>query len=450
MYSLNDGNSVTVPAGMPISERLAANQTSISSLTGITPGASAVITRDTTRGHTGGDSLKIVPTATGDATGYHEYAAVGGDSGGGFRLGMRPGAKYRFTGWVYVPSATGLNPASPGRGLRLAPSYTVAGSGYHVMSAAPTVTDTWVQLSVVMTVPTNATEAYLRVWNGFAAGSGKAVYFDDLSVKEYFGVQSTVSITPTKDSTNVLSVQSRTAAGATSDPAIYQFLVKPSTDQWLWSMDDAAGTEAASQPAGHPAVFGVGVGWSESGRLDRAITLDGTGRLATNGPVLDTTAAAGFTVAAWVRPTDLTASRTAVSQQGANAAMFTLGYRNDRDIDGDGAHDQAWCFTVTNADSLSAATSSVCTTELVTAENYVSLVGVYDKPAGVIRLYVNGIALLDGVEPPPVPITGGWSATNSLIIGDSNTSQPWIGDLDHVYAAQRVWNDADITNHAQA
>lgn len=447
VYALNDGSTVTVPAGTSGVEHLAANQTSMTSLAGITPGGSAVVTRDTTRGHTGNDSLKTVPTATGDDTGYSEYAAVGGDNGGGFRLGMRAGGRYLVTGWVYVPAATGLNPTS-GRGLRLAPTYHVAGSAYHVMSAAPTLTDTWVKLSVVMTVPVSATDAYLRVWSGFAAGSGKAVYFDDLSVKELTGTTASVSITPVKDSTNVLSVQSRTAGGPTSDPAVYQFLVKPSTDEWLWTMDDGAGTVAGSQPAGHQATFGAGVGWSESGHLDGAVTLDGTGRLDVNGPVIDTTASSGFTVAAWVRLTDLGASRAAVSQQGVNASMFTLGYRNAVDVNSDNESDQAWCFTVTTADAGNAASTRVCTTDYVVLGDYISLVGVYDKPAGLMRLFVQGTPDIGGAVPPPVALPGGWSATNSLVIGDSSASQPWIGDLDHVYAAQRVWNDTDIAIHA--
>ncbi|MEU8230491.1 DNRLRE domain-containing protein [Actinoplanes sp. NPDC048967] len=450
VYSLNDANPVTAAAGVAGAERLAASQSSMSSLSGITPGGSAVVTRDTSRGHTGGDSLKIVPTATGDATGYHEYAAVAGDAGGGFRLGMRAGGRYRVTGWVYVPAATGLNPTSPGRGLRLAPSYIVSGSVSHVMSPAPTVTDTWVQLSVVMSVPTNATEAYLRVWNGFAAGSGKAVYFDDLSVQELTGTTLGVSLTPTKDSTNVLSVQSRTATGATSDPRMYSFLVNTSDGEWRWGMDDSAGTEATSQPAGHSATFGVGVGWAESGRFDGGVTLDGTGRLATDGPVLNTSAAAGFTVAAWVRLTDLSASRAAVSQQGTNASMFTLGYRNDIDLDVDGVPDPAWCFTVTSADTANAGGTSICTTQYVVPDDYISLIGIYDKPAGKLRLYVQGTADFGGAEPDAVDAPAAWSATNALVIGDSTPTQPWVGDLDHVYAAQRVWDAAKIASHAQA
>jgi hypothetical protein len=155
-------------------------------------------------------------------------------------------------------------------------------------------------------------------------------------------------------------------------------------------------------------------------------------------------------VAAWVRLTDLSTSRAAVSQQGANASMFTLGYRNDIDLDVDGVPDPAWCFTVTSTDTANAGGTSICTTQFVAPDDYISLIGVYDKPVGKLRLYVQGTANLDGAEPDPVDAPAAWSATNALVIGDSTPTQPWVGDLDHVYAAQRVWNAAEIADHALA
>ncbi|MCX5214373.1 DNRLRE domain-containing protein [Kitasatospora sp. NBC_00240] len=162
----------------PQAERLTANQHQITTdLTGIAAGQ-ATLARSTARGHdTSTDSLLVVPT------GNDSYAALGPE----YTLGqnMKPGRTYRLTGWIYVPGATGLNPTDAGRGLRLLGFQRTPAAGYTFVSSAKAgFTDGWQQLSVDMAVPADATEAWFRLYNGFAGGSGKEVYFDDLSVKE--------------------------------------------------------------------------------------------------------------------------------------------------------------------------------------------------------------------------------------------------------------------------
>lgn len=64
----------------------------------------AAVTIDTTRFHAGGKSFKVTPPSTAsDDT----FMSLAGDTGG-MRLGFQPGRSYRVSGWVYVPSATGL------------------------------------------------------------------------------------------------------------------------------------------------------------------------------------------------------------------------------------------------------------------------------------------------------------------------------------------------------
>ncbi|MFF7639862.1 hypothetical protein [Streptomyces canus] len=45
-------------------------------------------------------------------------------------------------------------------------------------------TDAWAELTLDFAVPADVTSAFLRLYNGFGANSGKAVYFDHLSVRE--------------------------------------------------------------------------------------------------------------------------------------------------------------------------------------------------------------------------------------------------------------------------
>lgn len=161
-------------------QRLSVNQQKISTDTaGFQPGTSAVA-RNTERGYESTDSLEVRPTAD-TQWGSDTFAEV--DSAYKVTLGMKPGRLYRFTGWVYVPAATGLSPQD-GRGLRLV-GYSKTGSEYRQFtSLRPTAVDAWQYLIVDMAVPADATEAFFRLYNGFGAGSGKKVYYDNLSVRE--------------------------------------------------------------------------------------------------------------------------------------------------------------------------------------------------------------------------------------------------------------------------
>ncbi len=165
---------------MPQSERLTPNQQNVSTDLNGFSATTATLTRDTALGQDGStDSLKVVPTTntSGDA-----FAMVGGDQSA-LRLGMKPGRTYRFSAWAYVPSATGLSPQHA-RGLRLYAGAATPGGTVEATSRKVPYTDAWAELSLDFTVPANATTAFLRLYNGFPANSGKAVYFDHMSVRE--------------------------------------------------------------------------------------------------------------------------------------------------------------------------------------------------------------------------------------------------------------------------
>ncbi|MEU7510957.1 DNRLRE domain-containing protein [Streptomyces sp. NPDC042898] len=165
---------------MPQGQRLTANQQDLSTDTTGFTATTATVTRDTALGQDGStDSLKVVPTtnANGDS-----FAMVGGDQSA-LRLGMKPGKTYRFSAWAYVPSATGLSPQHA-RGLRLYAGFSTPGGIVEPVSRKVPYTDAWAELSLDFTVPADASTAFLRLYNGFPANSGKAVYFDHLSVRE--------------------------------------------------------------------------------------------------------------------------------------------------------------------------------------------------------------------------------------------------------------------------
>ncbi|MER7456515.1 LamG-like jellyroll fold domain-containing protein [Micromonospora sp. NPDC126480] len=168
----------------PMAQRLTPNQQQVSTdLTGFTVPSTSSALRSTARGQgetTPADSLEITPVTT---TSNDTYVAVGGDNGG-LRLGMAPGKTYRMTGWIYVPAATGLVPAYTARGLRIVGFHKVGTTYTEVASQMAGYTDGWQELSVDMTVPAGATEAFFRLYNGMQGGSGRKVYWDNLSVTE--------------------------------------------------------------------------------------------------------------------------------------------------------------------------------------------------------------------------------------------------------------------------
>ncbi|MEO3809485.1 LamG-like jellyroll fold domain-containing protein [Sphaerisporangium sp. B11E5] len=164
-------------------ERLTAGQQQISDLTGFTVPSMSSAARSTAYGQgeeTPVDSLEITPVTT---TSNDTFVAVGGDSGG-LRLGMQPGRTYRMTGWIYVPASTGLAPAFASRGLRVVGFHRVGTTYHEVASPMAGFTEGWQELSVDMTVPAGATEAFFRLYNGAQGGSGKKVYWDNLSFTE--------------------------------------------------------------------------------------------------------------------------------------------------------------------------------------------------------------------------------------------------------------------------
>jgi RHS repeat-associated protein len=169
-------------AGLELqAERLPTNQAEGTSLAGVV-NSGAVVTIATDRYHSGKTAFSVATGPVADS-----YAALGGDAGA-MRLGLQAGRRYRITAWVYVPARTGLTLAYP-RGQSLALFWKADGAYNEPLTSGaitprPTAVNAWQRVSVDVTIPTNATEAFLRMYNGMQAGADKPVYFDDISVRE--------------------------------------------------------------------------------------------------------------------------------------------------------------------------------------------------------------------------------------------------------------------------
>jgi hypothetical protein len=259
-------------------------------------------------------------------------------------------------------------------------------------------------------------------------------------------------ITPLGELEQLLEVRSIDHAGNASAWRPYPFYVRPQpVDVAYWKFDEGSGTTAGTT-SGEPAYAGTlygGASWaaSEIGLFDpgasgTAVSLDGTDDYVEMPRVVATSHAAGFSVSAWVRPDALAGYQTVVAQHGAQTYAFRLYYR---------AVSDQWCFRVMHDDDPAASGTMVCSALAPQAGVWTHLAGVYDRPAGMLRLYVNGGPNVFDPELGPgtmdeVPVPALWASTGSFAVGRRLTqgAEWWAGRIDEVRAYQRVLLDADV------
>ncbi len=263
-----------------------------------------------------------------------------------------------------------------------------------------------------------------------------------------------VTHTPATDMVHTLHVRAKDVAGNVGATFDHQFWVSPVANKYShWALDATSGTVAADSGTGgstlSPGTLSGTVTWANDPIRLNVASFAGSGQIATAGPVLDTTKA--FTVAAWVRFTDLTASggyQTVVSQAGANTSRFQLEYRADAN-GGTGG----FCMTMRATDVSGATPVTACATQNVwpvIEGEWVHLAGVYSPTLGEIRIYVMGDPAQCGGDTEAVSFSGSWSATGQLVIGRSNTggggaAAAWLtGDVDAVYAYQRALAETEV------
>jgi len=126
----------------------------------------------------GAKSVRTIPTNSMDS-----YAEVGGGTGA-MRLGMQAGKTYTFIATCRLPApqtGTGLGNAN---GTRQVTLWHTTGSGYICSKGtqAPNQSGTF-ESRVTVALPANATEAFVRLYNG-ANGGGGDVWWDNIMLVE--------------------------------------------------------------------------------------------------------------------------------------------------------------------------------------------------------------------------------------------------------------------------
>ncbi|MFD7540923.1 LamG-like jellyroll fold domain-containing protein [Streptomyces sp. NPDC059819] len=168
-----------------------------------------------------------------------------------------------------------------------------------------------------------------------------------------------------------------------------------------WKLDQSTGaTVTDSSGTGYTAAA-TGASW---GNGAATFTATNGQQIATNGPVLDTSAS--YTVSAWVNMASLpTHNTTIVAQSGTNASAFYLQYNYTH------AGAPLWAMLQTNADTASPSFPAAYSTAVPTANTWTHLVGVYNVATGTSQLYVNGTLSGTGSDTTP------WKAAGPLTIG---------------------------------
>ncbi|MDG4763439.1 DNRLRE domain-containing protein [Solwaraspora sp. WMMD406] len=245
---------------------------------------------------------------------------------------------------------------------------------------------------------------------------------------------------PVDDGPNFVTVQAVDQSGLRSAIATCVFSVPTRLAAGEWGLGETAGAASAEDARGnHPATagasvtFGVaGPGCGDSGpqcQFDRAIRFTGSAAdsyLATTSSALVDTST-GFGASAWVRLTDDSTDRVAISQDGSGEPGFTLGFD---------AATGKWEFAIPSTDVLSLSGWSVTSTAPAVRDEWTHLAAAYDPELKTMTLYVNG-----DVQ-PTVQRRSAWKSRGAVQIGRayarSGHTAGWAGELADIAVFDRV------------
>lgn len=251
------------------------------------------------------------------------------------------------------------------------------------------------------------------------------------------GKTATVTLTPSNADLNTLYVQSRDNVGNLGPILGYQFYVRTAgMPVGHWPLDEASGVSAGDIAGSALNATATGTVTWAAGRVAGAAQFTGGGSVGTTAPALRTDMS--FAVSAWVRPTATFANYAVVTQDGTRNSGFYLRY--DGDID-------RWGFGMYTADTDTETLHRAVSAAPPRYHVWTHLLGVYDRTAGELRLYVDGVLVGTAAHTAP------WNATGALQIGRSKwhgfLGDNWQGGIDDVRAFQSVPPAETIAELAQ-
>lgn len=201
----------------------------------------------------------------------------------------------------------------------------------------------------------------------------------------------------------------------------------------IWRLDAGSGFSAVdSSGNGNTATLQSGALWTSPGKVGASsLNLSGATTSWASAPTAVDTSDS-YSVAAWVRPTNVTGFRTFVAIDGVNISPFYL--QMDAGV---------LKFTQRTTDSISTSAAVSVNGPTAAVNTWYHLVGVHDKTNQVMRFYVNGV--LQGTT----PYTSAWKATGTTTIGRGKWNGAGVdfvqGNIDEVRFYDKVLTQAEIT-----
>ena len=185
-----------------------------------------------------------------------------------------------------------------------------------------------------------------------------------------------------------------------------------------WKFDESSGTTASdSSGAGNNGTLN-GPTWT-SGRIAGGLLFNGTSHYVSVPHAANLSLSQQITLAAWVKPTDLTGKRIAISKgTTANNFNYWLGTLGDEITFGfnNGSYQE---FNTTNVN--------------LGANNWCHLAATFDNASDQVHVYFNGTEVLSATT-TAVPSVN----SESLTIGKDAAGEYWPGSLDDVRVYNRV------------
>ncbi|WP_240639148.1 LamG domain-containing protein [Micromonospora ureilytica] len=261
----------------------------------------------------------------------------------------------------------------------------------------------------------------------------------------------TVTLRPPKYGQNTLYVSAVDATRNEGYGSVEFVVDRPAPPIARWGLETYPGVtqgqalaDQQGAVAGDTPLAPTNVSWAADARLlgGGSAAFNGTtSQAATAAPVLDTTNS--FSVAAWVRPGVLpTSDMKVLTQDATDAARFEFGVRRQGT-----PYVPHWSFVMKDTSAqTSASRVAIAPTPITAAEaaRWTHLAGVYDRTAGKLRLYVNGVrvAETDYVAAP-------WPTSGRFVVGRGFSagvpSNWWTGNIADVQVFNRVLVDHDFT-----
>lgn len=243
------------------------------------------------------------------------------------------------------------------------------------------------------------------------------------------GDSATVELTPPGDGPRDLFVQSVDRAGHRSPTKVHHFFVRPGNGPLAqWSLDGNV-TDTAYLGDRHGTVTGPAT-WGP-GAVDTGMRIEQDA--SSTAPTVVRTDTS-FSVSAWVRLTEGSVPRVAVSQVGSRVAGFELGYRPE--------NGGRWAFLMPRTNTDNPIIDVAASAQPAQLGTWTHLTGVFDAATNEMRLYVNGSGVVTAQH------TSRWHAASDSRIGASrwngSRNSYWRGGIDEVQIYDRVVAEPEI------